>query len=114
VHFALNDCTRSAPKLRNEAYEGLKVQQQLTDDGRRFLSDPYGAVGDGDHGGNVRISAIFRDYSDDFLGGYEVKAGHRPSGLLQAIALYAAPGSPVIGAKGYTFMTYDRSRNTPM
>jgi hypothetical protein len=111
VHFALNDGTRSAPKLCSEPYEGAKLRQQLTDDGRRFLSDPYGAVRDG---ANVRISAIFKDYAGDFVAGYESRAGHRPAGLLQAIELYAAPGSPVIGAKGYTFMVYDRSRNTPM
>ena len=65
-------------------------------------------------GDKVKISEIFKFYTDDFLSGYEKKTGHRPAGLLEAIELYAAPGSPVIGAKNYSFMSYDWLRNTPI
>ena len=110
AHFAVNDAARSSPKLRKEPYDGHLLQQQLADQGRRFLSDPYGAVRDGDR---VKLSEIFKRYSDDFMAGYEKTAGHHASGLLQAIELYAASDSPVVGARGYTFMSFDDSLNSP-
>jgi hypothetical protein len=112
VHFALNCCSRSCPKLRGEPYEGAKLDQQLSDAGRKFLGgDPYGAVRDGD---KVKLSEIFKFYTDDFMSGFERKTGHKASGLIEAIQPYAPPGSPVIGAKSYSYMSYDWSRNTPI
>jgi hypothetical protein len=109
VHFALNCGTRSSPPLRGDPYEGYKLEEQFREQGRRFLSDPRGAVRDG---ADVKISEIFERYGDDFLAGYEKKTGHHATGLLQALQLYAAPDSPVAGAGGCTFMSYDWSLNT--
>lgn len=39
IHFALNCASISCPKLRREAYEGAKLNAQLTDQGKEFLRD---------------------------------------------------------------------------
>ena len=39
MHFALNCASMSCPKLRNEAYEADKLDKQLDDQARAFLSD---------------------------------------------------------------------------
>jgi len=40
IHFALVCAARSCPKLRNEAYTAAKLNAQLDDQGRDFLSNP--------------------------------------------------------------------------
>jgi hypothetical protein len=39
IHFALNCASLSCPKLRREAYEGSRLDAQLTDQAKDFLSD---------------------------------------------------------------------------
>ena len=39
IHFALNCASMSCPKLRREAYEGSKLDEQLTSQAREFLRD---------------------------------------------------------------------------
>src|SRR5439155_26657327 len=40
VHFALNCMSHSCPPLRGEPYEGSKLDQQLDEQGKIYLSDP--------------------------------------------------------------------------
>lgn len=39
IHFTLVCASRSCPKLRNEAYEAARLDEQLNDQGRAFLAD---------------------------------------------------------------------------
>ena len=39
VHFAMVCAAKSCPPLRNEAYEGEKLSEQLNDQGKLFMSD---------------------------------------------------------------------------
>lgn len=39
IHFSIVCAAKSCPPLRNEAYEGEKLSEQLNDQGRIFLSD---------------------------------------------------------------------------
>ena len=39
IHFALNCASMSCPKLRREAYEGGRLNEQLTDQAKEFLRD---------------------------------------------------------------------------
>ncbi|TXC76995.1 DUF547 domain-containing protein [Luteibaculum oceani] len=39
IHFAVNCASISCPKLRNEAYEGKKLNAQLSDQTKSFLAD---------------------------------------------------------------------------
>jgi hypothetical protein len=40
IHFAINCASVSCPDLRNEAYEGSKLDAQLDEQARLFLNDP--------------------------------------------------------------------------
>lgn len=108
IHFALNCMSMSCPPLRKEAYSGASLDKQLAEQGRRYLSDPRGAVRDGSQ---VKLGEIFRFYEGEFKDAYKKRAGKQEAGLLESIQPYAAPDSPVIGATGYTYMKYDWSLN---
>lgn len=43
IHFAINCAAKSCPPIRTEAYVGARVDAQLDDQARRFLSGPFGA-----------------------------------------------------------------------
>ena len=65
VHFALVCASTSCPKLRREAYRGDRLDAQLDDQVRMFLSDPHrNQIGPGDI---IRLSAIFKWFGDDFI-----------------------------------------------
>lgn len=69
IHVALVCASIGCPALRNEAYTGEKIEQQLTDSMRRFLSDKernrYNS-----ESGSLEVSKIFDWYNDDFNKGY--------------------------------------------
>jgi hypothetical protein len=108
IHFALNCSSYSCPPLRGEPYEAARLDEQFDDQGRRYLADPRGAVRDGE---NVKLSEIFRFYQDEFVAAHRKTTGTADAGLLAAIQSYAGAGSPLLGAKGYSFMEYDWSIN---
>ena len=62
IHFALNCASMSCPKLRREAYEGAKLDQQLTSQAREFLSDTSRNKVSEDP---PELSAIFSFYGKD-------------------------------------------------
>ena len=112
VHFALNCMSHSCPMLRAEPYEGSKLDEQLNDQGKKYLSDPRGAQ-KGDNG-TVKLSEIFaKFYTAEWIAAYEKKTGKTGATLIDAIKIYAAPDSPVNGATKYEAMTYDWSLNKP-
>jgi len=108
VHFALNCMSTSCPPLRKEPYSGPKLNDQLNDQGRKYLSDPRGAVRDGD---KVKLGEIFKFYEKEFIDAYKKQSGKQDANLLEAIQQYAGPDSPVKGATGYSYMKYDWSLN---
>jgi hypothetical protein len=108
VHFALNCMSTSCPPLLNEPYEGTRLQQQFEAQGKRYLSDPRGAVRDG---ASVRLGEIFRFYEDEFKDAGRKRTGKQDVGLLESIEPYSADDSPVRGASSYTFIKYDWSLN---
>lgn len=65
VHFALNCASVGCPMLRPEAYVGAKLDAQLEDQARRFLTDRsrnrYDAVS-----GRLEVSRIFDWYEGDW------------------------------------------------
>jgi hypothetical protein len=68
VHFAVNCASVGCPMLRNEAYVAARLEQQLDDQTRRFLSDR--ARNRYDPGANtLQVSEIFSWYGDDFAQG---------------------------------------------
>jgi len=63
IHFAINCASMSCPPLRNEAFTEDRVQAQLDDQARLFITDPrYTQI----QKTNADLSKIFSWYSGDF------------------------------------------------
>jgi hypothetical protein len=65
THFALVCASTSCPKLRQEAYVGSRLDEQLDDQARRFLSDPSRNRID-PATATLELSAIFNWFKEDF------------------------------------------------
>ncbi len=66
-HFAVNCAAAGCPALRNEAYTGEKLEAQLEDSTRSFLSDRSRNYYDN---GSMYVSSIFDWYEEDFEQGW--------------------------------------------
>ncbi len=108
IHMAVVCASSSCPSLRHEAYAPARLEEQLTEQAKRFLADETrGLRLDGN---TLWLSKIFKWYAKDF-----VPTG-RPSAatLMQVLAPYAPP--PAVQAAeqpGVTlqFFEYDWSLN---
>jgi hypothetical protein len=101
---------KSCPPLRKEAYDGGKLDAQLAEQGKRYLSDPRGAQKASDT--KVKLSEIFtKFYPGDFKDAYSRTSGKKDPSLLEAIRPLAGPDSPVQTATEYESMSYDWSLN---
>ncbi len=67
IHFAINCAAESCPPIRPEPYVGARIDQQLDDQTRKFLSGPNGARLE-KKGGEliVRTTKIMDWFGDDF------------------------------------------------
>jgi hypothetical protein len=63
VHFALNCASIGCPMLREEAYVAERLEHQLEEQARRFLSDP---ARNRYANGRLEVSKIFDWYKEDF------------------------------------------------
>lgn len=63
IHFALVCAAKSCPKLRNEAFTGAKLNEQLDDQGRDFLNDNTKNIVTKD---KASLSKILSWYGGDF------------------------------------------------
>ena len=81
IHFAVNCASIGCPALREEAYTADKLEQQLTEQTERFLTDSSRNYIKSD---NLYLSSIFKWYGDDF------KVSFRNTKSIQSfISLYA-------------------------
>tara|TARA_R110000803_G_scaffold171295_1_gene234227 strand:- start:75109 stop:75981 length:873 start_codon:yes stop_codon:yes gene_type:complete len=78
IHFAVNCASIGCPALREEAYSADELEQQLTEQTTRFLSDKSRNRFNED---TMELSAIFKWYGDDF------RQGFRGSNSLPAFVL---------------------------
>ena len=67
IHFAVNCASIGCPALREEAYTGDKLEQQLTEQTERFLTDTSRNYVKGN---NFYMSSIFKWYGEDFEKGF--------------------------------------------
>lgn len=85
LHVALVSGTASSPPLRREPYDAARLDEQLDDQARRFLTDPA-------HntllGGTLMLSPLFREYAPAFEKGPW-------GGVLGFIRQYAPPDTPL-------------------
>jgi hypothetical protein len=63
VHYAVNCASVSCPMLREEAYTGAQLENQLEEQARRFLSD---RSRNRLRGNRLEVSKIFEWFRDDF------------------------------------------------
>ena len=63
IHFAVNCAAEGCPPLRNEAYRAERLDAQLTEQTRRYLTDDAYTRLEGDA---LRVSRIFDWYGEDF------------------------------------------------
>ncbi len=63
LHFALNCASVGCPMLREEAYVASRLENQLEDQARRFLSD---RSRNRYRDGKLEVSKIFDWFKDDF------------------------------------------------
>lgn len=66
IHFALVCASLGCPLLRNEAYDGETVRNQLEDDAMRFINNPDKVSYDASTQ-TLYCSKIFKWYKSDFL-----------------------------------------------
>ena len=65
VHFAANCASKSCPPLRNEPYDGERLDQQLDEQTKGFINDGRNNFF---KDGTLFLSRIFKWYEDDFSG----------------------------------------------
>jgi len=69
IHFAVNCASIGCPMLREEAYTGARLEAQLEEQTRRFLSDrSRNRYDPAAH--ELNVSEIFRWYREDWESGY--------------------------------------------
>ncbi|MEW5979649.1 MAG: DUF547 domain-containing protein [Acidobacteriota bacterium] len=120
IHVALVCAARSCPPLRNEPYEGDKLEEQLDDQARRFLSSRWGLDIDPE-AKRVRLSSIFQWYGEDFVSVYEseeVTSGRTPAerSVLNFVSGYLDPPRRQYLLKAQylvEYLDYDWSLNEP-
>jgi hypothetical protein len=67
IHFAINCAAKSCPPIRTEPYVGARVNEQLDDQARRFLTGPHGVRLEKDGGElDVHVTKILDWFKDDF------------------------------------------------
>lgn len=90
VHFALVCAAVSCPPLRQEAYRGDRLDEQLDDQGKIFLNDPRLNRFEPERG-RVQLSKIFDWYGDDFRQ-FAPESGYRGNekvrGVLKFVSRY--------------------------
>jgi len=74
IHMALVCAAMGCPPLRNEPYTGDKLDAQLADQTRTFLSNPAKFRIDRENG-KVYLSSIFKWFGEDFIPDYAPEMG---------------------------------------
>lgn len=103
THFALVCASSSCPKLRQEAYVGSRLDEQLDDQVRRFVNDPSRNHID-PATGTIELSQIFKWFKEDFT--------RDGKSLADFLAPYLTPAQvQLLRAKPPTYLDYDWTMN---
>lgn len=96
IHFAINCASISCPKLRQEAYEAAKLEQQLEEQAIAYILDPQQNL---INEKQIRLSKIFDWFRRDFT---------RSGSLAGFLKKYKADLNPALPIR---FMEYDWGLN---
>ena len=118
IHLALVCAARGCAPLRGEAYTAEKLDAQLDDQGRLFLSNPLKFQIDRPHH-TVYLSPIFKWYGKDFTRQFTPQSGFKKINKTErAVLNYCSrylsdPDSQFLAAGGYSvrYLDYDWSLN---
>lgn len=107
IHFAINCAAKSCPPIRPEAFTGAKLDAQLDDQTRRFLTGPFGARFERDGAElTIHTTKIMDWFGEDF---------DRAGGRAAFIRRYVTPDKQRLfaGAKeiGIEYDDYDWALN---
>jgi hypothetical protein len=116
VHFALVGAAVSGPPLREEAYRGERLHEQLDEQGRRFLNDPRHNRFEIERR-RVHLSKIFDWHGEDFErfaneSGYERDS--KINGVLNFVSRYLRDRATAFlqsGEYSVQFESYDWTLN---
>jgi hypothetical protein len=105
VHYAVNCASVGCPNLRDEAFTGARLNQQLEQAAKDYVNSPRGVNFEN---GEPTVSSIYVWYIDDF--------GGDDRGVLDHLRKYAGPdlakrlaGVNSLGADGYDWSLNDAS-----
>lgn len=118
IHVALVCAAKGCPQLRNEPYIGERLNAQLDDQSKEFLTDPTKFRIDRDDG-TVYLSSIFKWFGGDFVSKYAPEEGlGKHSKVEGAVLHYASKYLPKkqadylrTGAFSIKYLDYDWSLN---
>lgn len=107
IHFAVNCASIGCPALRPEAYTAVRLDTQLADAARRFLSD---RTRNRLKNGRLEVSSLFKWYGKDFdrLGGLRAFLADQGEALTLTEAQRQALRD---GSLQVVFLDYDWSLN---
>ena len=105
VHFALVCAARGCPPLRGEPFVAERLEEQLEDQGRRFLATAHKNSVDAP-AGVVSLSPIFKWFEGDFV--------KKSPSVLAFVQPYFPAGTPqdlAVGGYKIKYTSYDWSLN---
>lgn len=82
VHFTVVCASTSCPDLRDRAYTGEGIEEQLEEQTQAFLRDPSKGLRYDAAANDLYLSSIFKWYAQDFTGGSRVVAFFARGGIL--------------------------------
>jgi Protein of unknown function, DUF547 len=117
IHAALVCAAISCPPLRREPYTAAKLNEQLDDQVRQWLSTPHGLKIDRAQN-QISVSSIFKWFGEDWQKSYSIADGFTGSSkeraVLNFISRYANPEDKAYLTQGgykLNYLNYDWSLN---
>jgi Protein of unknown function, DUF547 len=113
IHFAINCAAKSCPSIRPEPYVGARLNEQLDDQARRFLTGPHGVRLEKDGGDlDVHVTKILDWFKDDFetWGGGRIAFVRKFLSADKQKQLDAAKGNTDLEFDDYDWALNDASR----
>jgi hypothetical protein len=109
VHAALNCASRGCPRLPRRAFEGDRLEQQLDDAMREFVSEERNCRIDLPRR-TVYLSKIFDWFEDDFVD-FERRQGTPAPTVVDYVNRYRAPDQRIPPGLRVRFLDYDKRIN---
>jgi Protein of unknown function, DUF547 len=113
IHFAINCAAKSCPPIRPEPFVGARIDQQLDDQVRKFLSNTHNIRFEkNERGVLVHVTKIMDWFKDDFenWGGGRIAFLHKYLGPERQKIIDPAKGNVTLEFNDYSWDLNDTSR----